>query len=142
MPAGDDAGNNLVIPDSKDYAVRAGSNEVVRTYNIVEGTRKSAAGPKENPMKPTIIFPLLAVATIVVSGCASVAETSDTASVETKCKIVMAQPARLNYDPARATDADKIAARAKLASYEMKLPPLRNQTGLHGTIEQALRDCP
>ena len=93
-------------------------------------------------MKANLIVPAIAVSALWLSGCASVAETSTGASVESKCKIVLAQSARLNYDPARATDTDKIEARAKLAAYEMKLPPLLSQTGFHGMIDQALRDCP
>lgn len=94
-------------------------------------------------MKPNFILPAIAVATLLVSGCASVAETSTTANVEPKCKIVMAQTGRINYDPARTSDAEKAEARAKLASIELHLPASRNTaSGYYGAIDQALRDCP
>lgn len=79
---------------------------------------------------------------LVMSGCASVAESLTTANAESKCKIVMSQPGRINYDPAQASNADKIEARAKLAAIELRQPPLRSATGFHANIDQALRDCP
>ena len=96
-------------------------------------------------MKRTFPLATIAVAAtlLVMSGCASVAETSTTAGVENKCKIVMAQPARIKYDPARATDSERIEARAKLAAIDLKRPPSRNTaSGYDGVIDQALRDCP
>jgi PBP1b-binding outer membrane lipoprotein LpoB len=94
-------------------------------------------------MKPTVILSSIAIATLLVSGCVTVAATSTTANVEPKCKIAMSQPGRLNYDPARATDAEKAEARAKLASIELHLPASRNTaSGFYGAIDEVLRDCP
>jgi hypothetical protein len=93
-------------------------------------------------MKSVFVHSALAAIALLAAGCASVAETSDSTSSGTRCKIVMSQPARLNYDPARATEADRAAARGKLAAIELNQPPLRSATGYHANIEQALRDCP
>ena len=79
---------------------------------------------------------------LILPGCASIVETSNTAGAENKCKVVMAQPARLNYDPAKTTSLDKVEARAKLAAVELKQPPSRHTSmGGNGVIDQALRDC-
>ena len=87
--------------------------------------------------------PAVAAALVLISGCASVVETSTTASAENKCKVVMAQSSRVNFDPARATDSERIEARAKLAAIELKRPAFRNTaSGYDGVIDQALRDCP
>ena len=94
-------------------------------------------------MKSSSFLTAIVIALLLVSGCASVAETSTTASVEPKCKIVMAQTGRINYDPARTSDAEKAEARAKLASIDLHLPASRNTaSGYYGAIDQALRDCP
>lgn len=96
-------------------------------------------------MKPVSVsmLPAVAAVTLFMSGCASVAQTSNAASVEPKCKVVMAQSGRINYDPARTTPSEKIEARAKLAAIDLNLPASRNtSSGFYGAIDQALRDCP
>ena len=94
-------------------------------------------------MKPTRSFSAVAVTTfLLVSGCASVAETSTTAGADSKCKIALSQPGRIKYDPARETATDRIEATGKLAAIELRQPPLRSVSGFHANMEQALRDCP
>ncbi len=96
----------------------------------------------KSPLFLSALSAAAATSLLLISGCASVAETSNTASVENKCKVVMAQPARVNYDANKATDMDRAEARAKLAALELKRPPSRTSSVAgNNVIDQALRDC-
>ncbi len=67
--------------------------------------------------------------------------TAEMSTEPAACKVVAAQPGRVNFDASKNSSADNTKARADLAGNAYRLAQLNTPTGSIGTIEQALRDC-
>lgn len=90
-----------------------------------------------NRTKRMLTAGLMIATGFMLAACA----TADLSTEPAACKVVAAQPGRVNFDASKNSHADNTKARADLAGSGYRLAQLNTPTGGIGTIEQALRDC-
>jgi hypothetical protein len=92
------------------------------------------AALKEQIMKPFSLVVLLEL--LVISGCASTSDATQTASLARRCKVTIATDAGANDQ-----DPDKAEARARLAASQLQMMQLRSGNVRSDLVDDLLRDC-
>ena len=92
----------------------------------------------EKPMRRFLAA--IAVLPILLAGCAGTAEPNNSASLERRCKVVLAPEAGPKGSPAGIPDDDKAETRARLAASQLRMMQLRSG-GRSDLIDDILRDC-
>lgn len=94
---------------------------------------------KERPMKRFLAA--IALLPVLLAGCAGTTEPGTaSASLERRCKVVLAPDAGPKGSPAGLPDDDKAEARARLAASQLRMMQLRSG-GHSDLIDDILRDC-